>query len=180
MKFFKVIFWLGLSFFFFSSRQVSQTEISKEHKIKAVFIFNFTQFIEWPVSALPDDETPFVIGILGKDPFGTYLDETVRNEKVKTHPLVVQRFQTIDDITQCHILYIIPVNKDQLKATLASIKSKNTLTVSDASNFAHLGGMIRLYTENNKTRIRINIDAVKNSELIISSKLLRLADIVEK
>jgi hypothetical protein len=180
MKSCKVIFWLGLSFFLLSSRQVSQTEISKEHKIKAVFLFNFTQFVEWPISALPDDETAFVIGILGKDPFGSYLDETIRNERVKNHPLIVQRFRTVDDITTCHILYIIPTDKDQLKEILARVKSKNTLTVSDASNFAHLGGMIRLYTEDNKTRIRINVDAVKNSELIISSKLLRLADIVEK
>ncbi|MBL7872132.1 MAG: YfiR family protein [Cyclobacteriaceae bacterium] len=178
MKFLTSIFWLGFSFFLFSYRQ-PQPEPSNEYKVKAVFLFNFSHYVEWPLDVLPEDDSPFVIGILGKDPFGSYLDETVKNEQVKKHPLVIQRFNRADEITACHILYIIPTDKDEMKGILDRLKSKNILTVSDASNFARLGGMIRLYTEANKTRIRINLSAVKKEELVCSSKLLRLADIVE-
>lgn len=180
MKFRTSIFWLGFPFFLLSYRQAPQLETSNEHKIKAVFLFNFSHYVEWPIDVLPEDDSPFVIGILGKDPFGVYLDETVSNEYVKKHPLVIKRFEHVEQIATCHILYIIPANKDELKGILESLASKkNILTVSDATTFARLGGMIRLYTEENKTRIRINLKAVKNSDLVISSKLLRLADIVE-
>jgi hypothetical protein len=159
--------------------RVLQAQPSQEYTIKAVFLYNFTQFVEWPESAFAEETSPLIIGILGKDPFGSSLDETVRGERVKNHPLVVKRFKTAAEITRCHILYININEKAQLKSILESLKVKNILTVGDVSNFASNGGMICFFTEKNKTRIRINIEAVKNSELTISSKLLRLADLVE-
>ena len=51
---------------------------SPEYQLKAVFLFNFAQFVEWPASAFPKPDTPLGICILGEDPFGSYLDETVR------------------------------------------------------------------------------------------------------
>jgi hypothetical protein len=159
--------------------RVLQAQPSQEYTIKAVFLYNFTQFVEWPESAFAEETSPLIIGILGKDPFGSSLDETVHGESVKNHPLVVKRFKTAAEITRCHILYININEKAQLKSILESLKVKNILTVGDVSNFASNGGMICFFTEKNKTRIRINIEAVKNSELTISSKLLRLADLVE-
>ena len=67
----------------------AETGISSEYQIKAVFLFNFAQFVEWPRQAFPEAETPLVIGILGEDPFSSYLDETVRGEKVNQRSLTV-------------------------------------------------------------------------------------------
>ena len=50
-----------------------------EYKIKAVFLYNFAKFVEWPPNVFPDANTPFVIGVLGQDPFGSYLEDTVSN-----------------------------------------------------------------------------------------------------
>ncbi len=178
VRVFILYFGVPISCLLCSYREV-QPEPSNEYKIKAVFLFNFSQYVEWPLDVLPDDDSPFVIGILGKDPFGSYLDVAVKNERVKRHPLVIRRFNRVEEIAACHILYIIPADKDEIKTILDRLTSRHILTVSDASNFARLGGMIRLYTEANKTRIRINLGAVKKEELVCSSKLLRLADIVE-
>ncbi len=41
-----------------------------EYQVKAVFLFNFGQFVEWPKDAFDTPQAPFVIGILGDDPFG--------------------------------------------------------------------------------------------------------------
>lgn len=153
-------------------------ETSREYQLKAAFLYNFTQFVEWPEGSLPQD-TPFVIGILGKDPFGTYLDELVNGEKVNEHPLIVQRFTSVDEIKTCHILFINISDKSQLQAILKNLKSNNVLTVGDATHFSKNGGIVRFYTEDNKTRIHINLEAAKQAELTISSKLLRLAGIVD-
>src|SRR5690349_20901076 len=63
--------------------------ISKEYQIKAVFLFNFAQFVKWPSTAFTHANEPFCIGILGDDPFDAFLDETVRGEKIDGHPLVI-------------------------------------------------------------------------------------------
>jgi hypothetical protein len=165
----------------FSSMNLPPQAPTREYQVKAVFLYNFTQFVEWPSTAFPEANTPFVIGILGKDPFGTYLDETVQGEKVNEHPLVVQRFDNVTDIKLCHILFISVSEKNQLRDILEILRSQkqNILTVGDAPNFAKQGGIVRFFTEENKTRIRINLEAAREADLTISSKLLRVAEIFD-
>lgn len=156
----------------------AQTAVSKEYQVKAVFLFNFSQFVEWPAEAFPEAQTPLVIGIIGEDPFGDYLDEIVRGEKVNNHPLVVQRYQRVEEIKTCHILFVSPSETKQLEQIFTSLKGRNILTVGDVGGFALRGGMIRFVTEKNKIRFRANVEAAKAANLTISSKLLRPAEII--
>ena len=156
----------------------AQSNATKEYKIKAVFLFNFSQFVTWPTNAFPEAQTPLVIGVLGEDPFGTYLDETVRGEEVDKHPLVIQHYRRAEEIKTCHILFISQSETGRMDQILASLEGRNILTVSDAEGFAQQGGMIRFVTEKNKIRLGINLEAAKTASLTISSKLLRPAEIV--
>jgi hypothetical protein len=152
---------------------------SDEYKVKAVFLFHFAQFVEWPASVFADAQSPIVIGVLGEDPFGNYLDETVFGEKVNDRPLVVNRYQRASDIQNCHILFVSKSVKEKQDEIIQTLKGKRILTVSDLSGFAKSGGMIRFVNEENKIKIRINLDAAKAEGLTISSKLLRIAEIVK-
>src|ERR1051325_2122547 len=67
-----------------------ETALPREYQLKAIFLFNFAQFVDWPPEAFPEARTPLVIGVLGEDPFGAYLDETVRGETVNNRSLLVQ------------------------------------------------------------------------------------------
>src|SRR6267378_5783928 len=69
-----------------------------EYQLKAVFLFNFAQFVEWPPAALPLENAPLVIGVLGKDPFGAHLDDVVRGETVNRHPLAVARYHNVTEV----------------------------------------------------------------------------------
>lgn len=149
-----------------------------EYQVKAVFLFNFVQFVEWPATAFPDEESPLVISVLGKDPFGNYLDETVKGEKTNGHPVIVTRYQKPEEVKPCHILFINISREDQLTKTLELLKGKHILTVSDTRTFNRRGGMIQFVTTENKVRFQINLEATKNANLVISSKLLRLAEVV--
>jgi hypothetical protein len=150
---------------------------SKEYQLKAIFLFNFTQFIEWPANAFADANTPLVIGVLGENPFGTYLEETVSGEKINGHRLVVHHYKNVQEIKNCHILFVNLRSGDRPEQALSSLRNRNILTVSDAANFIRQGGMIRFFNENNRIRIQINQEAAKDADLTISSKLLRLAEI---
>lgn len=154
------------------------TAATKEYQLKAGFLYNFARFIEWPTNAFSNEDSPIVIGVFGNDPFASDLDEIVRDEKVNNHPLVVQRYQQIEDIKICHILFVSQSEVKRLDRILGSLKNRSVLTVGDTDGFAKRGGVIRLVTKNNKIRFRINLEAAKAANLTISSKLLRSAEIV--
>jgi hypothetical protein len=116
---------------------------------------------------------------LGKDPFGAYLEETIKDESVNGHPLTLKRFSSVRQIDHCHILYINPSRSIRVENVLKQVRGKGMLTVSDAANFAKQGGMIHFIKEDGKTKLRINLSAVKESNISISSKLLSLSEIVE-
>jgi hypothetical protein len=150
-----------------------------EYEVKAVFLFNFSQFVDWPAAAFADSRSPLVIGVLGGDPFGATLDEIVSGETVNGRPLMVRRYQSLDQVDTCHILFIDRSQESQLEAIVAALKNRSVLTVGDFAGFAHRGGMIRFITVGNKIRLRINLSAAQAAKLAISSKLLRPAQIVE-
>src|SRR5690348_13012564 len=84
----------------------ARAETSREYRLKAVFLYNFIQFTDWPTNAFESTDSPLVVGVLGTDPFGPFLDQTVRGEISHGHPIVVQRFRTVEEIKTCHILFI--------------------------------------------------------------------------
>jgi hypothetical protein len=151
-----------------------QSAPTPEYQVKAVFLFNFAQFVDWPPTAFPDRQTPLVIGILGQDPFGSYLDETVRGERVNNRPLIVRRYHRVEEIQTCHVLFIRRSEADRLDQILASLKYRKILTVADSESAARSSVIIRFVTQQNKIRLRINPEAAKAANLTISSKLLRL------
>lgn len=152
--------------------------IAKEYQLKAVFLFNFSQFVSWPTNAFSEPNSPLVIGVLGTDPFGANLDAVVRGEKVNGHPLEVRRYSKVEEVGPCHILFISQSEASRLETILETLKGRNILTVSDVDQAARRGVMIRFATENNKIRLRINLAAAEAAGLTISSKLLRPATIV--
>jgi hypothetical protein len=149
-----------------------------EREIKATFLFNFAQFVEWPAGSFADPQAPFVIGILGDDPFGSRLDDVIRGEAIKNRPLVVTRFHSGDDIGACHILFVSSSERSQYAGIFQALRGRAILTVGDTDGFATSGGMIRFITESSHVRLRINLGAAQRAGLTISSQILRVADLV--
>ena len=149
-----------------------------EYQVKAVFLFNFAQFVEWPAQSFEKPNAPFVIAVVGEDPFGAYLDAAVQGETVQGHPLVIKRYRTIDEVTPCQILYISDSELARLEKILNSVEQRSVLTVSDIERSAERGAVIQFTNERNRLRLRINVAAAKAAGLTISSKLLRPAEIV--
>jgi hypothetical protein len=149
-----------------------------EYQVKAVFLFNFAHFVEWPAEAFASPSAPFAICILGRDPFGTTLDETIRGEMVKGRTFVVERYQSLAEVGSCQILYIDRSASGNIEHGLEAIERNGTLTVSDSDTTAGRDVVIRFMNENKKIRLRINVDSARNAGLTISSKLLRPAQVV--
>jgi len=149
-----------------------------EDQVQAVFLYNFSRFVEWPAQTFASPNAPFIIGILGSDPLGARLDEAVRNEQVNGHPLTVRRLRSVAEVDNCQILFVDRSEIAHLGPILAALDHHSTLTVSQADGAARRGVMIQFATENNRIRLRINVESARASGLTISSKLLRPAEIV--
>ena len=156
---------------------VPQEQPSREQQLKAAFLCNFTQFVTWPDSVFSDAEAPLIIGILGNDPFGTYLDQTILGETANDRPLLLKRYDSVQEVDS-HILFINLPKQSELVGALAVLKKQPVLTVGDVNGFTRQGGIIRFVPEGNRIRLRVNLKAANAAGLIISSKLLRLSEVV--
>lgn len=153
----------------------SAQEQPTEYQIKAAFLFNFAKFVDWPSEAFSATNSPIVIGVFGKNVFGSDLENTIRDKTVNN-----RRFQFITvtsavEATNCHILFISPSEKENFKKILDGLHNACVLTVSETDQFIKTGGMVNFVIEDNKIRFQINDGAAKKANLRISSKLLSLA-----
>lgn len=149
-----------------------------EYQVKAAFIQKFTSFIEWPHYVFHYDESPFVIGILGKNPFGDALETVIADKDFAGRPFEIRHFASAQEVRQCQILYISEELSAELDTILASLDRDGLLTVSDHEDFTLRGGILRFFVEDHRVRFEINIAAAREYHLKISSKLLSLARIV--
>lgn len=168
------VFALALLFINFWTA-TAQAPPSREVQVKAVFVYNFVQFAEWPATSFSDPSSPLIIGILGEDPFGSFLDRIVHGEKTGEHPIQVRRFANAEEAGSSHILFIDKSKSRDIEQILEKLKGKNILTISDMKDFASRGGVIGLFVEDNKTKFEVNLKEYKNSNVVISSRVLRLA-----
>jgi len=154
-------------------------EIDREYVIKAAYLYNFGRYIEWPAQSFPAKDSPFVIGVLGRDPFGPVLDEIARTKKMDGRTIVIRRFASVADVKPCQILFLAAPTTPEDRATLVRDAAKwSTLLVGEEANLAEEGATICFFLDQNKVRFEINLEAARREQLKISSKLLSLARIV--
>lgn len=151
---------------------------SGEYELKAAILFNLVKFVEWPATAYSGAQAPTVLCTLGRDPFGSALDEFAGNN-VNGRPLVIRRLQRDDDPHGCHLVYISSSERKLLAQALKDLQSGPILTVGEMDQFAARGGMIQLTVEEKQVHFMINLSVASREQLRIRSNLLALSRIVE-
>jgi uncharacterized protein DUF4154 len=155
-------------------------DTTREYQIKAAFIYNFAQFTEWPDSAFSGSGDPFVVAVIGQNPFGTSLEQIMNGKTIAGRSVVVKYIDTPDQITGCNLLYVAATEDDNLDAIFKVVADKPILTVGDSDKFPWAGGIIRFLIEDNKIRFEISPDSADKAGLRISSKLMSLAKIFKR
>lgn len=152
-------------------------ESQREYALKAVYLYNFCQFIEWPPAAFTARNAPLTIGVLGDDPFGGLLEETVQGEVLRGRPVRVERYQRAEEARNCQLLFITRSQADRTASIVAALRGRSIVIVGETAETLDLGGMIALIAEGNRVRLRINPAPLRLAGLSVSSKLMRAADI---
>jgi hypothetical protein len=153
----------------------AQAGAPTEYQVKAAYLYNFTRYVEWPDSAFAAPESPFVVGVVGHDPFGPTLDKILDGRTMNGRPFLVKRFKHADDVQPCQLLFVGEYETDKLPRILSHLGNAGTLTVGESYGFLQHGGAINFLIEDNHVRFEINLNAADRCGLKISSKLLALA-----
>src|SRR5580704_2288249 len=127
-------------------------ESSQEYKVKAAFIYNFAQFVDWPDTAFTSADAPFIVAVVGKDPFEGILEQVVAGKRVGTRRVIVKHFDSADQIGQCQILFVPMTEDDSLSRIIQKVQNSAVLTIGESEDFDSSGGCFRFFTDDDKMR----------------------------
>ena len=153
-------------------------EPSGEYRLKAAFLYNFVKFAEWPTTSFADGHAPFVICIAGNDSFALILKD-LDGKLVRDRPLVTKPVHTNGNLIGCHLLYIGPGELKQTDNILQTLQKAPVLTVCDVQDCAEAGIMINMRMAENRVALDLNLVAVQQAQLKLSSQLIKLTRIVK-
>jgi hypothetical protein len=149
--------------------------LAQNEKFKALFMYNFTKYIEWPVSQRQGD---FIIGVLGNSPLTKELEFIAGKQKVGTQSIVVKTFSSIDAIENCNILYL-PSNKSgQIGQIVAKLNGKPVLIITDKEGLGLQGAGINYISDGDKLKYEVNKGSIEKKGLTVSNSLLALGVLV--
>ncbi len=150
---------------------------AEEYQVKAVFLFNFAKFVEWPAAAFKSGDDPFEICVLGRNPFGSQLEDVVRGKTVGNRTFVVRSVSTAKQAAGCHVVFVGSSEQKRMQSVIGELKGTSALTVGESADFLENGGVVNFKIKDSRVRIEINADCAERAQLRISSKLLSLAEV---
>jgi len=161
------------------ARLAAQTSPYTPYQHKALYLYNFAKFTEWPKEAFADENAPFVLGILGQDPFGKDI-EIIKGKTVKNRRLEVKYYSTVQEIAGCHLLFISSSETGRLAETLKALEKSSVLTIAETEGFLEQSGIIKLVAEQKTSgsqtvAFEINLVAAGKANLKLDTQLLKLA-----
>lgn len=153
----------------------AQSSQPTKYQLEAAFIYNFARFVDWPTQAFTGASSPMIIGVLGKNRFGTDLAQAISGKMIEGHPLQFRECASLAQATNCQVLFISDSEKSHFSKIISGLGGASILTVSETDDFIAAGGMINMRIVDDKMRFDINNSVAKSAGLTISSKLLSLA-----
>lgn len=154
----------------------AEEPVADEYPVKAAFLFNFAKFVEWPAGAFKSPEDPITICVLGQNPFGTALEDVVRDKTVANRAFVVRAVSNSQQAANCQIVFVSASERKRFHFLLDQLKGRSILTVGEGDDFTANGGIINFKLKEARVRIEIDAGAADRAGLRISSKLLSLAE----
>lgn len=158
------------------AQEPSAETISKEYKLKAALLYTFAKYVEWPAKRFAAADSPIVIGVVGKNPFGEELDKVVKGRKVNGHPVAVRAVTTPAEIPAVHVLFVAAGAEPIVVGdTMDLIQAPGVLTVGETEQFTLLGGVITFVTVGDKVNFEVSRPAADRGRLKLTEELLKVS-----
>lgn len=155
-------------------------QISREAELKVAYLYNIARYTEYPASAFANPQAPFVIGVVGSSALDDHLKTLARTKTLNNRPIVIQRFDKVENITPCHMLFI-PERLDDVTETKAAEKfaAEPVSVVGEGDAFLAKGGGISFVVVDNRIKPYISLKKAQRGGLKLSSKLLQVSVVID-
>jgi hypothetical protein len=148
-----------------------------EYNVKAGYLLLFTRYVEWPEKAFQSADAPLTIAVLGDDPFGHVLDDTVRDQISQGRRVRIVRARTVEELTDSHLVFIGRGSQHEL-AWLEALRDRPVLTVVESADVAEAGGVVQFVVERSSVRFIVSRPAARRAQLGIRTPMLLAAHTV--
>jgi hypothetical protein len=152
-----------------------RAQASLELAVKAAYLLKFPLFVDWPRPTPGAAATPFLLCIIGEDPFRGVLDEAAAGQRVGGRPVMVRRLLVLVRSSGCDMVYVTGSPAQPVAAALDAVRGTPVLTVTDAERYGGPSGIVNFVEVNNRVRFEIDDAEAAGNGLAVSSKLLSLA-----
>lgn len=170
-----IFFYSLVLLFLFTATDSPKCQSLSENQVKALFLYNFSKYIEWPARSFHDTQSPLIIGVVAEKDFAASMEQAVSDKNVRGRAIQIVRISGREDVSRCHVLFIAASEKDRVPEIVAATKNLAVLTVSDFPQSSQSGAVINLFRNQGKLRFVVDLAAARQAGLDISSKLLSLA-----
>ena len=160
-----------------SVRPAEEAPLS-EYQVKSALVLNFVRYSDWPATAFANPGSPYLVGIVGRDPFGKDLEKTFEGKTVKGRPLVIKRVSGEKEMRACHLLFVSSSERRRSRELLEKVSDAPALTVGDFPDFLDHGGMINFLIKDGSVRFEINLEPARRARLKLDANLLKVAAFV--
>jgi hypothetical protein len=155
-------------------------EEATEQDVKAAFVFNAVKFTEWPQNAFSSETAPIRIAVIGEEDFAAKLSALLKDKKAHGRSFEVKKINTPADAKGVHVLYCPNAETKRFGQFYDFIKKTPALTIGESGQFLDAGGIINLLIEDDQLRFEIHPEAAEAGNLVISSRVMRLAKTIKK
>lgn len=152
---------------------------ASEAELKAVWLYNFLQHVEWPAAAFKDERAPLVVCILGPAPIEDALLKVVRGKTAQNRPVEVRRGSQPAELKGAHVVFIPAAEKERFEEAVATTRGSPVLLVAESEGLARRGAALNFYAEESRVRFEANVEAAARAGLSVSTKLLKFARLVK-
>jgi YfiR/HmsC-like len=154
-------------------RLEAQTAMT-ESQVKAMFVYNFLKFVEWPVDTSVGAKDPFVVIIIGEGATADATENYLESRTIGDRPLVVRRIRWDQSLAGVRAAFVLERDAKKLHRVLDAAAAAGVLTIGEGESFTSSGGVIGLLVEDRKVRFDVDTTAAQSAGLRVSSKLLAL------
>lgn len=156
------------------------TSSADEYKLKGAFVFNFAKFVEWTEGATGKPRTEVRVCVLGDRSVTEVFSKVMQGRNVDGRTVSVERISDLSESQNCSILFVSEEAGVKAEQVRSAARGSRVLTVGESPGFAEQGGMINFVTRESKIRFEVNEGVARQEGIKISSKLLRLALVIDQ
>jgi len=163
---------------FLSSITATSARSLEKQTVLTMLTLNIARFTHWPEQVFINTESTLNLCVFGDNIIQESFS-TIDNKTINTNTLHIINISRLRNLKRCQILYLSDLDRNKLIPLLEELKGLPILTVGENLAFIKAGGMIGLDLIQGKIQLNINLPIVKGAELVISSRLLKLAKIFD-